>query len=297
MVAKGFLLKVLLTGASGLTGALLLKRLLERGHQVYALVRSSLPEQAGLTVLLADLSQDQPWPPLPTSIDAVVHLAQSLEFRHFPQKAAQVFAVNVATTQKLLHYAWQAGAQSFVLASTGSVYGRGTRPFTESDVPNFQSGYYAASKLSAELLAQSYSNQFAVSIFRPFTIYGLGQRSDMLIPRLIHSVRQGLPVRLEGNEGMMFNPIWAPEAAQVFAQAAELPQSGVFNLAGPQVVSLKQAVQWIGQALGQEPVFEYAPELAPPYVAGDIALLQQHWLSPQVGLQQGLAWMLQHRGT
>ncbi len=264
---------VLVTGAAGLLGSRLLGVLVDEGHEVSGLVRRVPDAPApGVRWVVHDLRRNDLASALPERVDVVVHLAQARSFRQFPETAAEVFAVNVGSTAQLLDWAYRAGVGQFVLASTGSVYTEASaQPHREDepvDVPALAS-FYAASKMAAELLASGYRPFFPVVILRPFTIYGPGQNPSMLVPRLVDSVRSGKPVQVAGAEGLHVNPIWVDDAARAVASTLRLDESTVVNLAGPEVVSVRQMASWIGDALGVPARFEPVEGPPDPAVTGD----------------------------
>jgi nucleoside-diphosphate-sugar epimerase len=264
---------VLVTGAAGLLGSRLLDVLVDQGHEVSALVRRMPDAPApGVGWVVHDLRRPDVASALPERVDVVVHLAQARSFRQFPETAPEVFAVNVGSTALLLDWAYRAGVGQFVLASTGSVYTEASaHPHREDervDVPALAS-FYAASKMAAELLAGAYRAFFPVVILRPFTIYGPGQHASMLVPRLVDAVRSGKPVQVAGRDGLHVNPIWVGDAAQAVASTLRLDESTVVNVAGPEVVSVRQMANWIGGALGVPARFEPVEGVPDPAVIGD----------------------------
>src|SRR3712207_5042281 len=112
-------MRVAITGASGFLGQKVATILVQSGYEVIALCRPGARSPAVLTVHW-DMSNGAP--PQCESVDAVIHLAQSLNFRSFPEDAPEMFRVNVAAAASLLDWAIAAGASRFVLASSGSVY-------------------------------------------------------------------------------------------------------------------------------------------------------------------------------
>lgn len=262
--------KLLITGARGLLGSHLLPLLRERWELV-ELDRSA-----------ADLSRPLDPSALPPRIDAVVHLAQSSRFRDFPEGADDVFQVNLGALVALLDYARAAGASHFVHASTGGVYARARAPLVE-DAPTAgpeKIGFYAATKLAGEMIAQSYAPWLRVVSLRYFFIYGRGQRSDMLVPRLVDSVRSGAAVTLQGPDGITLNPVHAGDAAAATAAALELDRSAIVNVAGPETLSIRAMAEAIGGRLGIEPRFEQAAGEAGGMVA-DTARMRALLVAPQ----------------
>jgi UDP-glucose 4-epimerase len=251
---------VLVTGANGLLGNTLCRMLVENGIKVYGIVHSEpATKTPGVDYMLIDLESDWTFSQLPQKVDAIVHLAQSAHFREFPEKAMSVFQVNIASTAKLLDYGRAIGIKSFVFASSGGVYGFGNEAFHENSAITTPGmlGYYLGSKLAGEVLAQSYSNVFSVNVLRFFFIYGPHQKKGMLIPRLMDSILSRRPITLQGKEGIRINPIHVEDAAQATLQSILREDSAVYNISGPEILTLKALARQMGDYLGIEPEFEF----------------------------------------
>lgn len=265
--------RILITGGAGLVGSRLL-RLLDPEAELHLLVRHPDPALEGLGNIHqhpTDLAVGVDVARLPARMDQVVHLAQSAHFRDFPRQAPDVFNVNVGTLATLLHYAVHAGATRFVLASSGGVYGSSAAPLRE-DTPVSLSGnpgFYLASKLCGELLAGAYGPHMDVVMLRLFFAYGRGQRRSMLLPHLVDSVRNGVPVGLAGPEGIRVNPIHADDAAAACRAALAVTGMRTINVAGPEVHSLRALCELIGARLGKAPVYDLRPGDSGGDVIGD----------------------------
>ncbi|MFN3998512.1 NAD-dependent epimerase/dehydratase family protein [Algoriphagus sp.] len=268
---------VLISGANGLLGQSLCKLLVSEGFEVVGLVHN-LPSKKipNVTYLSIDLETEWNQNQLPEQVDAIVHLAQSAHFRDFPKKAMNVFKVNIASTAKLLDYGRQIGVKSFVFASSGGVYGNGNQAFHENSAISSPGllGYYLGSKLSGEVLSQSYSDVFTVNVLRFFFIYGPNQKMGMLIPRLMESVINHRPITLHGQQGIRINPIHVADAA-IATRAAMLSESStVYNISGPEVLSLKTIAEQMGIFCGIAPEFSYL-EGEPRDLIGDNSAMKR----------------------
>jgi len=189
-------LRLLVTGAGGFVGSRLVAELAPR-HEVFAVARRPGPAIDGVVWIALDLARPLDPARLPAGVDSVVHLAQSRRYRDFPDGAADVFAVNVASTVALLEYARHAGVRSFVFTSSGGVYGFSYERFVEEDPVN-PLNFYFGSKYSAELLIGNYGTLFHTVVLRPFFVYGAGQQG-MLVPNLVERVLTDTEITIEGN--------------------------------------------------------------------------------------------------
>jgi nucleoside-diphosphate-sugar epimerase len=251
--------RVLITGGSGLIGSRLL-RSIGPEHVTHAISRSGHMPSATHTIAL-DLSLPWSVDQLPRDVDTVVHLAQSEHFRDFPLNAQSTFAVNTQSTVKLLDYARSIGVRQFVLASSGGVYG-GSSDVIREDAPlrsGGDLGFYLATRTCAELLSDCYVNYMNVVCARFFFVYGPGQQSHMLIPRLVDSIRSGRAVILRGESGLRLNPIFVDDAVLAVRQAMTLQESQKINVAGPTVLSMRDIAEEIGRVIGRAPRFEVQP--------------------------------------
>ncbi len=284
--------RILVTGALGLLGRALVSRLTAAGDDVIALVR---PNSLGLLPVSVqgveiDLRSFQPDALAGLGkLDGVIHLAQSAGWHDFPAAAAATTAVNVAATIALAEAATAAGATRFVYASSGGIYGPSSEPIIETAPlkPSADLGFYLSSKIAAESLLAFFTSRLLVQILRPFFIYGPGQKESFLIPRLVQSVGAGKPIKVAGGRGPQLNPIWVDDAAAAFESALDLTKSVTVNVAGPQVVSLRQIADCLGLYARRQPVFEETGDPPADYVA-DTSLMAMTVGTPNMLPQAGL---------
>lgn len=285
--------RILVTGANGLLGRSVVASLAST-NEVYAMVHTMpsdpLPD---IQYLPVDFAADWSVDALPSKVHAIVHLAQSAHFRDVPARALEVFQVNIASTARLLDFAWRAGAERFVYASSGGIYSSGIQTFRETS-PVIQPdtlGYYLGSKVSCEALASSYARFMKIMVLRFFFIYGRGQNRTMLIPRLIDNIRHGRPVMIQGESGLRLNPIHVSDASAAVVAALSSENSAIYNVAGPQVLSLRELCREIETMVGQTTIFETVPG-HPSDVVGDISTMSANLHAPLVHPGTGLKDLL-----
>jgi nucleoside-diphosphate-sugar epimerase len=248
-------MRVLVTGATGFVGAPLMRALARHGHVPVAALRRHDTNPGQFEQVVWDLADaGEPASSL-SGIDAIVHAAQSRNYRAFPGDAPEMFRINVAGTCNLLDYAARAGISRFCLLSSGTVY----EPYLggmHEEAALAPTSFLGATKLASEILARPYEKSLSLSILRLFFPYGRGQR-DRLVPDIIGRVRGGKPVQLSADgEGLRLCPTYVEDIADVIVAAVAEGWSGVTNVASPQVVSLRDLAQAIGEAVGRLPAFE-----------------------------------------
>ena len=253
-----------------------------------------LRPQTVARMAVQDLAQPSWTVDLPEKIDAVVHLAQSPHFRNFPTQAEDIYGVSTGTTMKLLDWALRAGAKHFILGSTGGLYGVSKDPIAETAVlPNQRSQLGSFCDKACGRTARS-------AIFRPtlgchasllFHLRG-DQSSSMLMPRLAASIRDGKPIGLQGDDGIHLNPVHVDDAVKAIVRVMDLKDSRLLNIAGPQVVTLREICAEIGRLLGRDPIFDVDMIAHPNHLVADIERMSRALGPPEIGIKAGIAELL-----
>jgi UDP-glucose 4-epimerase len=249
-------MRILVTGGTGFIGRAVVARLLA-AHDVHCLVRDPRSAPEGTTPLAGDLTL-----PLKRSnfydFDGIIHLAQATVRGNFPEEAGDVFAVNVGGFARLIDAARSAGIRRFVTASTGTIY-QGVAPPLREDSSVAPREYYPATKLAAEILLRPYEKCMAACALRLFTPYGPGQ-SGRLIPQLLERIRVGSAIILVGSaDGHILAPTYVDDIARVFVTALEDEWVGAYNVASPEVLTVREIGTALGRSLGVEARFEERP--------------------------------------
>lgn len=283
---------VVISGCNGLIGHELAKALSESGEFiVYGLSRSKPDfENGNFHFIKFDLEKDDIESLLPKKIDVIYHLAQSEDFRDFPEKAKNIFEVNVASTLKLLEYCRKAQGSNFIYSSSGGIYGTSENGFDEEDhvAPNGELGFYLSTKLISEILVENYADFFNVVITRLFFVYGVRQRKSMLIPRLVDNIKNGVVIQLQGSEGIMINPIHVIDAVQGLKKCLALNDNHKINIGGAQLMSLKEICLIIGDKMGVQPSFNCDETVKPKNLFSHINRMKEILMEPSIIFEQGI---------
>jgi len=115
-------------------------------------------------------------------IDLVLHLAAQAGVRYSLENPSEYIQSNIVGFFHVLDNCKTFKIKNIIYASSSSVYGnKSSTPFYESDNCNHPISLYAASKMSNELIADTYSHLYDLNIIglRFFTVYGPWGRPDM----------------------------------------------------------------------------------------------------------------------
>ena len=197
MARRIALMRILVTGGSGLVGRRVVEVLSKSGHFVRLAVRADSPRLTQESIVVGDLGELPEWHLALDGIDTVVHLAARVHVMRDHAGGAESFGrINTEGTLHLARAAARAGARRFVYVSTIKVNGEATvaRPFRADDEPH-ASDAYARSKLAAEVGLREIPHLEAV-VIRPPLVYGPGAKGNLA--RFCRLAQAGLPVPFGG---------------------------------------------------------------------------------------------------
>jgi nucleoside-diphosphate-sugar epimerase len=184
--------RVLVTGASGFVGRLLVAALLRAGYAVRAATRrqGSFPNSVE-DVIIPDLKNPIDWNPILQGVDIIIHLAGPAHNK-IPESAYSEFdQVNWLATQRLADAAKDVGVERIVYISSvrAQVDASAVQAVREQDEPR-PTNQYGRSKLAAEQAIQAAGVPF--TIFRPVVVYGPHPKGNMRT--LVRLARSPLPL-------------------------------------------------------------------------------------------------------
>ena len=113
----------------------------------------------------------------------------------------------------------------------------------------------------------------------------------MLIPRLVDNIKNAVPLSLQGEEGLKTNPIHVSDVVRAIEAAIGTSGSHKYNIAGDEVLSLKQIAEIIGAQLKIEPTFTKQPQAAVDII-GDITKMKTTLITPRVKFEEGIKELL-----
>ena len=192
--------RILVTGANGFIGRVLVRHLIQRGFRVRAVVRNTETIRSrGFptvdTIAVGDVGNATDWSAALLDIDIVIHLAGRAHVldETVPDPLAEFRRINTDGSLSLARQA--AHARRFIFVSSIKVNGDFTTdmPFTEVSPP-LPHDPYAVSKFEAEQQLTSLSGDTGLElvIVRPTLVYGPHNRGNFL--KLLQLVKRKWPL-------------------------------------------------------------------------------------------------------
>ena len=253
---------VLVTGGSGFVGRHVIRALLARGYRVIATHADPPGKVPAAGTRLRWVRWDGTRTPLPrvawNKLDAIIHLAVPGSLFAFPDNAAALYELEISGTFRLLEAARRYRLRRVLIASTSYVLGTMFRRHRETDCSYRPSTFYGTTKACAELIARAYEGVVSTAVVRFYWPYGPGG-DRYLIQRLLRNVADGKEVFVEGRNGMVLNQVWVEDLADGMVRALESNVTGIFHLAGPETLTLRQLINRMGRVLGRRPVIRVKP--------------------------------------
>ncbi len=248
--------RILVTGATGYKGTVLVPKLLARGYQVVALdtqwFGNFLPAHPALEVVKGDVRNTDSINL--SGIDSIIHLASIANDPCGDLDPKLTWEVSALATMQLADKACRAGIKQFIYASSGSVYGVKSEQQVTEDLTLEPISEYNKTKMVAERVLLSYASQMAVQIVRPATVCGLSPRMrlDVSVNMLTMQALKNQRITVFGGDQVRPN-IHIDDITDLYCFMLEHPKetSGVFN-AGFENISILDIAKMVQQKVACE---------------------------------------------
>jgi len=248
---------VLVTGATGFTGAHLTRALTDRRHSVRALVRNAGPATTALTsqgveLVEGDLRDQRALDRAAAGVDVVYHIAAIYRQAGLPDDAYR--AVNAKAAGSVVEAAARGGAKRVVHCSTVGVHGDIANPPADENAPLRPGDVYQETKLEGESVARRAATDAGVQlvIARPTGIYGPGDRRLL---KLFRGVARRRFVVL-GRGDIWYHLTYIDDLVDGFRLCGTHPAAAghTFILSGPEVTTLNELVAITAEVAGVKPL-------------------------------------------
>ncbi len=306
--------RILVTGATGMVGSSLVRRLLEQHKYVVALVqdwdtqselirsgdiqRTNVVNGAleDITALRRAIGKFE--------IDTVFHLGAQTIVGTALRNPLETFEANIRGTYQLLEVCREQQVKRIVIASSDKAYGDSpVLPYTE-DMPLRGLHPYDASKTCTDIIAQTYAHTYdmPVTIARCGNIYGAGDLNwSRIIPGTIKATLENQPIKLRSDGTMQRDYLFVEDVVDAFLALAS-NQDGIrgqgFNFSPEKpftVLEIVSAVLEVMNAKHLAPIIENTAkfEIQDQYLDSSKAKRLLGWTAAHTlhgGLEKTIPW-------
>ncbi len=299
---------ILVTGASGLIGRVLVERLLATGRTVLPVDRVPGADDAGYDVTIAELTDVHRLHALVASgVDGIIHcggISGPAVGRDHP---AGVAGVNVGGTVNLLEAARLCDVRRFVFCSSIVAYGAtpaGQDLVDESAPLTATADVYGASKAAADLLVRAYAAQHGLDarIGRIGWVYGPRRRTPSLLGRMMRSGLDGRPLTLDHDGSYPLQLVHVEDVATGLLALYDAAEAAgrAFNITGGTQTPISALADLVTAALPRAEIRFTPGKVLDADRQGlfSLSALQELGCRPGVGLAEGIAgyadWLGRH---
>lgn len=305
--------KVLVTGASGFIGSHLTEALVRAGASVRAFVLydslgksgwlDSSEVRSDFEIVFGDLADRDSIKSAMNGCDVVFHLGALIAIPYSYRAPASYVRTNIEGTLNVLQAAREFSVARVVHTSTSEVYGTARYvPISEAHPLQAQSPY-AASKIAADKLAESFRLSFGLPIVtvRPFNTFGPRQSPRAVISTIALQCLNGGEIRLGSLDPTRdFTYVSDTVCGFLAAAVSEKALGETINLGTGREISIRDLVGLVGSICGVRPsISQESVRIRPAAseverLCADVTRAEQilGWRA-EVPLEQGLRQLVQ----
>ena len=304
------LTRIMVTGAAGFIGSHLVERLVRDGHRVRAYVHYNARNDWGnlelldpatrreLEVVTGDIADPFSVRQATKGVQVVYHLASLIAIPYSYVAPQSYVQTNVQGAINVLQAAREEGVERVVHTSTSECYGTAQYVPIDEKHPLQGQSPYSASKIGADMLAESYWRSFGlpVAIIRPFNTFGPRQSARAVIPTIISQALKGGTIKL-GSLAPTRDMSYVDNTVDGFLAVASHPAAvgEVINVGSGREISIGDLARMIVTLVGSaSDVVEDAQRIRPAkseverLLCGHAKAQKLLGWAPRTGLEDGL---------
>lgn len=271
--------RVLITGSGGFIGSHLAERLVEIGARVRAFVRYNSRNDWGwlelipkdklqqIEVIMGDLRDSEAVHQATKGIEVVFHLGSLIAIPYSYIHPRETIETNVMGTLNVLTAARNNGIEKLIHTSTSEVYGTAQYVPIDEKHPLQGQSPYSASKIGADIIAESFFRSFGVLVatIRPFNTFGPRQSARAVIPTIISQALVKEQIIL-GSLHPTRDYTYVSDVIEAFIKVAEFPNlvGEVINIGSNFEISIGDIARKVIAIIGKNKEIVVDPERIRP---------------------------------
>jgi nucleoside-diphosphate-sugar epimerase len=248
-------MKILVTGACGYKGHVLVPKLLARGYEVIAFdlqwFGNYLVPHNKLSVMKGDVRNIETTPL--DGVDCIIHLSSIANDPCGDLNPQLTWEVSALATMQLADKAKRMGIKRFIYASSGSVYGVKDELQVTEELELKPISEYNKTKMVGERVLLSYKDDMVVQILRPATVCGFSPRMrlDVSVNLLTMQALSKGKITVFGGDQVRPN-IHIDDITDLYLHLIDHPEiTGVYN-AGFENISIMDIAKMVTQYIPVE---------------------------------------------
>lgn len=311
-------MKILVTGAAGFIGYHLSDRLLKNGYEVIGIdnlnnyydVRlknarlDELNTYERFSFKRIDISDYDSLENYLDEVnpDSIIHLAAQAGVRFSITHPQNYVSSNLVGHSNILEIAKKLSIKHLIYASSSSVYGDSSiAPYSEEELNLNPESFYAATKLSCEILSQAYTNLYGMKItgLRFFTVYGPWGRPDMAYYSFTQKIIKNEPIQIFGDGESLRDFTYINDIIDgiygLFKSEDDRKSHEIYNIGKSKPITVKEMVAILEKLLNKKANVEYIEEQKGDVrlTYADISKLRNKTMyHPEVNLKEGLTFFI-----
>ncbi|HDZ24345.1 MAG TPA: NAD-dependent epimerase/dehydratase family protein [Desulfobacteraceae bacterium] len=272
-------MKILITGGAGFIGSHLAEKLLEAGHEVFAIDNlwtgklsniEHIQDNKRFHLIVDTILNESVMNELVFKVDHIYHLAAAVGVMNVMDHPVETLEINVKGTEVVLRLA-NRFKKKILIASTSEVYGK----HVESDLSEGDDRIlgsvkkrrwaYACSKTLDEFLSLAYFDEkkLPVVITRLFNTVGPRQtgRYGMVLPNFVQSALLGKPIRVYGDGTQSRSFTHVSDVIGAITRLMEEPdaEGDIFNVGSGYEITINELAEKVKKMTGSNSEIEHVP--------------------------------------
>lgn len=247
--------KILVTGGNGFLGSYVVKELLKYPN-TYITILSNVERENDIvdkrvSFIKADIRNEKEILDKVKDFDSVYHAAGNIRTETTDNSQLH-YDINTKGTLHMLKACYKNKIKRFIFISTSEVYGDKSKENIIEEDKKEPKNDYAKSKSKAEEYCKEYSEYMKITVIRPSYIYGYGQYSKRLFPRIIEQALKYKKIDLKPQQGGN-NFIYVKDAAKGIVLSGEREQKNnfeIFNLSSGRFTTIKEVFDAVKNLTG-----------------------------------------------